>query len=89
MRTMYLIKAVDKDTGKSLYYYNIGCEYDNFTEDIYVASLFAKEYKNDYIEEAKSCAKYKGLNNFELFVEEVTTEIKLTGKSEIIDMEDK
>lgn len=22
MRTMYLIRAVDKDTGKSLYYYN-------------------------------------------------------------------
>ena len=49
MRTMYLIRAVDKDTGKSLYYYNIGCEYDNFTEDIYVASLFAEEYKDSLL----------------------------------------
>lgn len=84
MRTMYLIKALDKNTNEISYFQEIGMDYSSFTEDIYTATLYPENMKENAIESARDYIKLYGIGYLELSVEEVITEIKLTGKSEII-----
>ena len=81
---MYLIKALDKNINEISYFQEIGMDYSGFTEDIYAASLYSEDTKEYGIESARDYIKLYGIGYLELSVEEVTAEIELTGKSEII-----